>query len=315
MHENCLFTTMSKPRRPKRKVSGIVLLDKPLGCSSNQALLRVRSLYQADKAGHTGSLDPLATGLLPICLGQATKLCGYLLDSDKCYLATVKLGEQTRTGDVEGDVIARSDAALVTQGDIEAVLPKFLGVIQQIPPMYSALQQGGVRLYALAREGIEVAREARAVTIHSLQLSSFSAGQFQLDVRCSKGTYIRTLVEDIAKAVGQCAHLVALRRTGVSPFQAPLMLTLDRLEQAARQGIPDLDALLLPSLAAFTDWPQLTVSDVQAHQLSRGQAVRVEGNLGTELIAVKRLDGQLCCLAAINSAGLLAPKRWLADET
>lgn len=304
---------MSKPRRPKRKVTGIVLLDKPLGCSSNQALLRVRSLYQAEKAGHTGSLDPLATGLLPICLGQATKLCGYLLDSDKRYLATAKLGEQTRTGDVEGEVIARSDAMRITQTDLEAALPKFLGAILQVPPMYSALQQGGVRLYALAREGIEVAREAREITIHALHIVSFGEGQFQLDVRCSKGTYIRTLIEDIAAALGQCAHLIALRRTEVSPFQSQTMLTLDELERVSNQGLPALDALLQPALTAFAGWPQVTVDEAQVRQLSHGQAIRVEGHFGPELIAVKGPDDQLRCLAVLTQEGLLTPKRWLGD--
>lgn len=305
---------MSKPRRPQRKVTGIILLDKPLACSSNQALLRVRSLYQAEKAGHTGSLDPLATGLLPVCLGQATKLCGYLLDSDKRYLATAKLGERTRTGDAEGEVIARSDASQVTRDQLEAVLPKFLGTIHQVPPMYSALQQGGVRLYALAREGIEVPREAREITIHALRLVSFDGGQFQLDVRCSKGTYIRTLIEDIAAAFGQCAHLIALRRTEVSPFHAQSMVTLDELEKASIQGLSALDALLQPALTACAGWPQVTVTPSQAHHLSRGQAIRVEGNLSPELTVVKGQDSQLLCLAVTNREGLLAPKRWLVDE-
>jgi tRNA pseudouridine55 synthase len=290
-----------------------VLLDKPLGCSSNQALLRVRSLYQAEKAGHTGSLDPLATGLLPICLGQATKLCAYLLDSDKRYLATAKLGERTRTGDAEGDVIARSDATGVSRSDLEAVLPRFLGDIRQVPPMYSALQQGGVRLYALAREGIEVERKAREITIHALTVVSFDEGQFQLDVRCSKGTYIRTLIEDIASALDQCAHLIALRRTEVSPFQSHSMLTLDELERVSNQGLLALDELLQPGLSAFVGRPQVSVDEAQVHQLSHGQAIRVEGHFGAELIAVKGAGGQLCCLAQINQEGLLTPKRWLGD--
>lgn len=304
---------MSKPRRPKRKITGILLLDKPLGCSSNQALLRVRSLYQAEKAGHTGSLDPLATGLLPICLGQATKLCGYLLDSDKRYLATAKLGEKTRTGDAEGEVIAHSDATTVTQAKLETILPKFLGTIQQVPPMYSALKQDGLRLYTLAREGIEVVREPREVTIHALNLVNFSQGQFQLDVRCSKGTYIRTLAEDIAAALGQCAHLVALRRVEVSPFSQPRMVTLDELEEAAKQGLPTLDGLLNPTLAAFAHWPQVTVDEQQAHSLLRGQAVRIPHVLDTEWFAVKDSAGQMLCIAQMDPNGALAPKRWLGE--
>lgn len=305
---------MSKPRRPKRKVTGILLLDKPLGCSSNQALQRVRNLYQAEKAGHTGSLDPLASGLLPICLGQATKICGYLLDSDKRYLATARLGEKTRTGDAEGEVVAHSDATVVTQAQLEAILPKFLGVIQQVPPMYSALKQDGLRLYALAREGIEVVREPRAVTIHSLNLTSFSQAQFQLDVRCSKGTYIRTLVEDIAAALGQCAHVAALRRTEVSPFIQPSMVTLDELEATARQGLPALDELLAPTLTAFAHWPQVIVDEQQSRFLLRGQAVKIPQVSGVEWVAVKDLAGQMLCIAQIDASGALAPKRWLADE-
>lgn len=304
---------MSKPRRPKRTVSGILLLDKPLGCSSNQALQRVRSLYQAEKAGHTGSLDPLATGLLPICLGQATKLCGYLLDSDKRYLATAKLGEQTRTGDAEGEVVARSNAIAVTQAQLEAALPKFLGTIQQVPPMYSALKQDGLRLYALAREGIEVVREPRAVTLHELKLVCFGDGFFQLEVHCSKGTYIRTLIEDIAAAMGQCAHLTALRRTEVAPFSKPPMVSLDELEQTAKEGLPALDALLCPILTAFSHWPQLTVDTAQAQALSRGCALSLSGAPQPGRYAVKDEVGAMICVAQMDESGVLAPKRWLRD--
>lgn len=304
---------MSKPRRPKRIVSGIVLLDKPLGCSSNQALQRVRSLYQAEKAGHTGSLDPLATGLLPICLGQATKLCGYLLDSDKGYLATVQFGEQTVTGDAEGAVLRRTDATGLTATQIEAVLPRFIGATQQIPPMYSALKVEGQRLYALAREGVEIEREPRTITVHALKLRHFEAGLAELEVHCSKGTYVRTLAEDIAVAMGQCAHLKALRRTAVTPFDPQRMLTLDELEATAQQGLAALDARLLPTAAGLAHWPQLTVGTDQAVALRHGKALPWDMPIGPGLQAVMGPDGQLLCLVEQDATGFLAPKRWLAD--
>ncbi|MGH8456021.1 MAG: tRNA pseudouridine(55) synthase TruB [Stenotrophobium sp.] len=304
---------MSKLRRPKRKVSGILLLDKPAGFTSNQALQRVRGLYQAEKAGHTGSLDPLATGLLPVCLGQATKLCGYLLDSDKRYLATAKLGVKTRTADADGEVVSHSDPASVTQAMLEAVLPQFTGAIRQIPPMYSALKQQGRRLYELAREGLEVERAPRDVVIHALELIAFDDGQFQIDVRCSKGTYVRTLAEDIAAAIGQCAHLTALRRLEVTPFRAPRLVLPEQLEAAAGQGFEALDALLIPSAAAFADWPSVTVDEERAHYLLRGQAVRVAGAPREGLLAVLDSVGSLLCIAQMNEDGMVAPKRWLAD--
>ncbi|MGH8431877.1 MAG: tRNA pseudouridine(55) synthase TruB, partial [Solimonas sp.] len=226
------MTTPSRPRIPRRAVNGILLFDKPRGFSSNDALQRVKRLFRAEKAGHTGNLDPLATGLLPICFGQATKLCGHLLDSDKRYLARVKPGEKTTTGDTEGEVIQRSDAGLLSREALEAVLPAFTGTIRQVPPMYSALKHQGQRLYELAREGVEVERQPREVAIHELRLTAFEPGGFELDVRCSKGTYIRTLAEDLAAALGQCAHLVALRRTEVAPFEGAIR-TWEDLQAAA----------------------------------------------------------------------------------
>ena len=305
---------MSKPRRRKRKVNGILLLDKPIGCSSNQALLRVRALYEAEKAGHTGSLDPLATGLLPICLGQATKLCGYLLDSGKRYLATARFGEKTRTGDAEGEVMGRSDMTRVSRDDLIAMLPKFTGVIQQVPPMFSALKHDGLRLYALAREGVEVAREPREVTIHALELVAFDAGTAIFDIRCSKGTYIRTLVEDIAEAMAQCAHLTALRRIEVDPFDGARMITLDQVETLSQQGLEALDQLLLPTAAALKTWPRVVLDVDRAHYMRRGHAVRVAGAPSNGDLAVFDAQGSVLCLAQIDTNGMVAPKRWLADD-
>jgi tRNA pseudouridine55 synthase len=304
---------MSKPRRPKRKVNGILLLDKPAGYSSNQALQQARRFYQAEKAGHTGSLDPLATGLLPICFGQATKLCGYLLDSNKRYLATARLGEKTNTGDAEGEVIARSDASTLSRVALEAVIPQFLGEIQQVPPMYSALKREGQRLYELARQGLEVEREPRAVTIHRLELLDFSAGRIVVDVSCSKGTYVRTLLEDLAAASGHCAHLTALRRLEVAPFNSPEMITEQQLETLSNQGFEALDEILVPLASVFSDWGKVQVDADRAHYLSRGQAVRVAGSPSKGSVAVMDPAGSMLCIGEIDDSGLVAPKRWLTD--
>lgn len=302
---------MIKTRVPRRAVDGILLLDKPLGWSSNDALQKVRRLFRAEKGGHTGSLDPLATGLLPLCFGQATKLCGHLLDSDKRYLARVKLGEKTATGDAEGDVIARSDATTVTRAALEAALPAFTGVISQVPPMYSAVKHQGRRLYELAREGTEVERAPREVTIHGLALGSFEDGVFELDIRCSKGTYVRTLAEDLAAALGQVAHLVGLRRTEVAPFQGE-MVTLEMLLAAAEQGEDRLDAFLQDAVVAVADWPQVRVEADRAHYLAHGQPVRVVGAPRSGRVAVLSLEGRLLGLAEMNPDGLVAPRRWMA---
>ncbi|HSW13182.1 MAG TPA: tRNA pseudouridine(55) synthase TruB [Solimonas sp.] len=305
------MTTPNRPRTPRRAVNGILLFDKPRGFSSNDALQRVKRLFRAEKAGHTGNLDPLATGLLPICFGQSTKLCGYLLDSDKRYVARVKLGEKTATGDTEGEVVQRSDASALTREAIEAVLPAFTGPIQQIPPMYSALKHQGQRLYELAREGIEIERQPREVTIHGLQLTAFAPGEFEIDVHCSKGTYIRTLAEDIAAALGQCAHLVALRRTVVSPFVGEV-LTWEALEAAAREGESELDRCLLDPASAVGDWAQVRVDADRAHYMSRGQAVRIAGAPKAGRVAVLDPEGRLLGLAEVDADGMVAPKRWMS---
>jgi tRNA pseudouridine55 synthase len=297
---------MQKSRVPRRKVDGILLLDKPLGLSSNTALQIVRRLYNADKAGHTGSLDPLATGLLPICLGEATKLCGYLLDADKRYRASVRLGSRTSTGDAEGQVVATSDPALLDRAALEAAIPRFLGEIEQVPPMYSALKRDGEPLYRLARAGIEVERKARRVRIGELRLLHWGGTEFEFEAACSKGTYVRTLAEDWAAAVGQQAHLSALRRTGLEPFDAAAMVGLERLESLA----PDQrDALLLPPAAALAGWPRLEVDAGLAQRLARGQAVRA--GQGSGLHAVFGPDGRLLGIAEADGAGTLAPRRWL----
>jgi tRNA pseudouridine55 synthase len=301
-------------RRQRRDVTGILLLDKPYGISSNEALQRVKTRYRADKAGHTGSLDPLATGVLPICLGDATKLCGVLLESDKGYLATVRLGARTSTGDAEGEIIETSDPSGLRRTDIEAVLPQFAGVIQQVPPMYSALKRDGQPLYALARAGIEIEREPREVAVHQLELKAFDTTEFKLEVRCSKGTYIRTLAEDIVRAVGHCAHLSGLRRTAVSPFEGKAVVGLEQLDAAADDLA--LDALLMPPAEGLRHWPQAVVDEPAARDLSHGRPVNAAPYaLGLGQVAVLDRQGNLLALAEVTADGRIWPRRWLQSSS
>lgn len=298
--------------RAQRDVSGILLLDKPAGMTSNAALQQVRRRYGAAKAGHTGSLDPLATGLLPICLGQATKLSGLLLDADKRYVVRAAVGACTDTADAEGAVTRRSDPAQLTRAALEAALPRFSGEILQRPPMYSALKHQGQRLYALARQGQEVEREARPVRIHQMTLLALGPDAFELDVRCSKGTYIRSLVEDLAAAVGQCAHVAALRRLEAGPFRAPEMVTPEALERAAEQGLDALDALLLPPLAGLEGWSRVTVPPAQAGRLAQGQSVQATPPPPAGPVAVLDGAGTLLGIADAGADGVLAPRRWMS---
>ncbi|MGB5452059.1 MAG: tRNA pseudouridine(55) synthase TruB [Sedimenticolaceae bacterium] len=295
-----------------RPISGILLLDKPLGLSSNQALQGVKRLYDARKAGHTGSLDPLANGMLPICFGDATKISAFLLDADKYYWFRVKLGETTATGDTEGDILQTRPVEGITAERIEQALAGFRGEVEQLPPMYSALKHKGKRLYELAREGVEVEREPRKVMIHGLVLGDLDLPEFELTVHCSKGTYVRTLAEDIGEALGCGAHVTALRRTGVGPYTGHPMYTMDQLQAAADEGQAALDGLLLPIDTALSDWPEVRVNADTAFYLKQGQAVLVpkaptEGGVriyqGDEFIAV----GQ------VQDDGRIAPKRLMTE--
>ncbi len=295
-------------RRPRRAVDGILLLDKPVGLSSNAALQLVKRLYNADKAGHTGSLDPLASGLLPVCLGQATKLSGLLLDADKRYRAVVQLGARTATGDAEGAVVASSDPAALTRAALEQAMAAFTGDILQVPPMYSALKRDGQPLYALARAGLEVERQPRQVSIRELRLLDFGGGRFEFEVACSKGTYIRTLAEDWSAAAGQQAHLRSLRRTGLAPFDAAAMLSLEQVQAAAAAG--SADSLLLPLAAALPGWRRLQVSAEQAARLAHGQPVPAEGAAGP--VALFGRGGEVLGIGELDGAGRLAPRRWLS---
>lgn len=303
---------MARRRTKKnfRKLSGILLLDKPLGMSSNQALQRVRHLFKAEKAGHTGSLDPLATGMLPVCFGEATKVSAYLLDSDKTYQTTAQLGETRATGDAEGDVLQARAVPDLNAVDLPALLEAFTGDIQQVPPMYSALKKDGKPLYALARQGIEVERKARPVTIHDLQLLAQRETALDLSVHCSKGTYIRTLVEDMGEQLGCGAYVSMLRRTAVTPFSGA-MHTLESLQHLAEQGLEALDALLLPIDHALPHLPTLTLDAAGIECLRHGQRRRVDNVADTELLRVYSDEGVFVGLAHV-AAGVLSPKRLMS---
>jgi tRNA pseudouridine55 synthase len=249
---------------------GILLLDKPLGLSSNSAVQRVRRAFGRIKAGHTGSLDPLASGMLPICLGEATKVAGYLLEGDKEYEFTMHMGSRTATGDLEGEVVETCEVPRDLMSQLRTAIAAFHGEIRQVPPMYSALKRDGQPLYRLARQGIEVQREARVITIHALELLGVAGDEATLRVRCSKGTYVRVLAEDLARAIGSCAYLSALRRTAVAPFPAGSLVSLDAVE--TNPGA----IKLLPPDAALPQLAEVLVDEAAAERLRMGQEVPCE---------------------------------------
>ena len=259
-------------KRKRQAIHGVLLLNKPLGISSTQALGRAKWLMAAEKAGHTGTLDPLADGLLPLCFGHATKLAHDLLDADKTYVADIVLGQSTTTGDKEGDVIFSSNE-VITRQQWDAILPQFLGEIAQVPPMYSALKKDGKPLYELARAGVEVEREARQVTIVALETLKFDYPHVELKVRCSKGTYIRTLAEDMGKALGVGAHLSGLHRTQVGDLDIANAMTLEQLEQ-----VPETERskVLLPLDALLQNCPALQLSQTEAQRFVQGQRLKVD---------------------------------------
>jgi tRNA pseudouridine55 synthase len=296
----------TSPKIQRRHLSGVFLLNKPLGISSNAALQRVRWLYRAEKGGHTGALDPLASGLLPICLGEATKFSHYLLDSTKRYQTTIYLGHSTTTGDVEGDVLFEQAVPELTQAKIEQVLAPFVGDIQQVPPMYSALKKEGRPLYELARKGIEIEREARPITIEALELLSFTENSLTLDVTCSKGTYIRVLGEDIAKALNTFGHLTYLHRIKTGQFDLIPSYTIEYLESLTEF---ERDALLLPVFAPVDHFTRVQVPQGRAEYFSRGMESNIEHAAETEVLV---FDGEKCLgLAEITDKKRLVPKRVL----
>lgn len=292
-------------KRIKRPLHGVLLLDKPSGISSNQALQQAKRLFQAAKAGHTGSLDPLATGLLPVCFGEATKFSHYLLDADKSYRAVIKLGVTTTTGDAEGEVLHTSSVHIVP-GQIEGILSKFTGPILQVPPMYSALKHQGQPLYAYARNGVEVERTARQVAIHDIRLQNFAQDELEIEVDCSKGTYIRTLAEDIGNALGCGGHLKRLRRLTTGHFQLQDALTLEQLEIMTME---QRDRSLLPVEASIQYLPEITLDEDSAYYLQRGQAVWKSGAIPAGALRLYGVDGVFLGIGEPTPDGKIAPKR------
>ncbi|WP_313281120.1 tRNA pseudouridine(55) synthase TruB [Stutzerimonas balearica] len=305
---------MAQVKRIRRSVSGIILLDKPRGFTSNAALQKVRWLLNAEKAGHTGSLDPLATGVLPLCFGEATKFSQYLLDADKAYETVAQLGVTTSTADAEGDVLERRPVAL-SAADIEAVLPRFRGDIQQVPPMHSALKRDGQPLYKLARAGEVVEREARSVTITRLELLEVIGDRVRLAVSCSKGTYIRTLVEDIGRALGCGAHVAELRRTQAGPFVLADTVSLEALEQAHGEGGSEaLDRFLKPVDCGLQHWPLLSFSEHSAYYWLHGQPVRVPDAPAFGMVRVQDQNGRFIGIGEVSDDGRVAPRRLIRSE-
>ncbi|MCE0732687.1 tRNA pseudouridine(55) synthase TruB [Halomonas sp. G15] len=301
-------------RRRGLPVNGVLLLDKPAGMSSNHALQRARRLFQAQKAGHTGTLDPMATGLLPVCFGEATKFSAHLLASDKVYRTRVELGVVTDTGDAEGEVVERLAVPALNTTDVEAVLARFHGEIEQVPPMYSALKHQGRKLYELAREGKSIERAARRVTVYDARLVAFEGSAFELEVKVSKGTYVRTLAEDIGRALGSGAHISVLRRLATGPFGAEGMLTLEALT-----ALPDQDAreaTLLPVDILAAHLPRLEVDADAARRLTHGQSARADtGGLAVGDTARLYCDEAFLGLGAVTTPQEVAPKRLLSTAT
>ncbi len=301
---------MGRKRSFRRDVSGILLLDKPLGMTSNEALQKVKRYYKARKAGHTGSLDPLATGMLPLCFGEATKVSAFLLDADKRYRLGATLGVTTETGDSEGAVIEERPVPPLDETKVEEALARFRGEIEQIPPMYSALKHEGERLYNLARKGVEVKREPRRVTIHALELIAMGDDWLELEVHCSKGTYVRTLAEDIGEALGCGAHVSELRRTQVGPYDDPdAMVTMEQVEAAAEEGFAALDALLLPIESALAHWPAVTLNEDSAYYLRQGQPVLVPRAPTSGMVRLFEAAGRFIGAGEIQDDGRVAPRR------
>lgn len=304
-------------RRKGRPVNGILLLNKPLGMSSNGALQKVRYLFSAAKAGHTGSLDPLASGVLPICLGEATKFTQFLLDADKRYRATFRFGMATASGDADGEVVSEQGAEGLIQQQVESVLPDFRGDIEQVPSMYSALKHQGQPLYKLARKGVEIERKARPVTIYSLDMMGFRPGQFaeaDVDIHCSKGTYVRTLAEDIGQQLGCGAYVSKLHRSAAGPFDESETVTLEQLEELReQQGAEFLDSLLKPMDAGIQHMMSVELSEDMAFYFRQGQPMMVpqayrEGEEG-DIVRVFEANGPFLGVGEVTDDGRVAPKR------
>lgn len=310
-------------RRPKgRLVDGVILLDKPTGESSNHVLQRVKRIYNAAKAGHTGALDPLATGMLPICLGEATKFSSHLLDADKRYLVTAKLGQRTDTSDSDGEVVQTRSIEFSEQLLLDS-LAHFRGDTMQVPSMYSALKHQGQPLYKYARQGIEIEREARPITVFELNFIGLEADELTLDIHCSKGTYIRTIIDDLGEMLGCGAHVIMLRRTSVAGYPYEKMVTIEQLEALLEQAYSEdrpprelLDPLLLPMDTAVSDLPAVNVADDIGSYLLHGNPVQVAGLVPNQLVRITLGDNaRFIGIGMMNDDGLLAPKRLVVFQS
>ncbi|WP_318514147.1 tRNA pseudouridine(55) synthase TruB [Photobacterium leiognathi] len=309
-------------RRKGRPINGVILVDKPTGISSNDTLQKVKRIFFAQKAGHTGALDPLATGMLPICFGEATKFSQFLLDSDKRYRVIAKLGERTDTSDSDGEVVETREVK-VERGQLERCIAKFRGTTDQIPSMYSALKYKGRKLYEYAREGVEVPRESRKITVYSVDLLRFENNEVEMELHVSKGTYIRTIVDDLGEMLGCGAHVIMLRRTGVSNFPYERMVTIEQLQAMLDDAKANdvepgtvLDPLLLPTDTAVQDLPEVNILPAIAVHVLNGNPVQA-GRVPAEGTLVRITVGQereFIGVGVIDAKGILAPKRVMANE-
>ena len=300
-------------RRRGRPVDGILILDKPAVVSSNRALQMAKRLYFAAKAGHTGSLDPLASGVLPLCFGEATKFSQYLLDADKAYQSTFVLGVATATGDAEGEVLEIRDASEITEADVSRALTAFRGEIEQVPSMFSAIKQDGQPLYKLARQGIEVERKARKVVIKQLELRAFRGGdrpEVDIYLECSKGTYVRSIAEDLGKALGSGAHVSALRRTRAGPFSIEDSVSMTTLEALkSNEQVAEMDALLLPADTALGGLPLVRLTESGGYYIRQGQPVQVPNAPSDGMVRVALETGEFLGIGEILDDGRVAPRR------
>ena len=300
---------MGRRRVRGRDVNGILLLDKPSGITSNDALQQVKRLFYAKKAGHTGSLDPLASGVLPICMGEATKVSAFLLDADKRYQVRCQLGVRTTTADAESEMVETRPVGSWSAEQIETVFDQFRGSIEQIPPMYSALKHQGQRLYKLARQGVEVEREPRPVDIYELTLTGQGDDWIDIHVHCSKGTYIRTLAEDIGEKLGCGAHVSALRRSTVGPYGDGQLVTLDQLQDLKENDMHAMDDLLLPIESALSQWPDVDLSTDAAFYLQQGQPVLVPHAPTSGWVRLYEGNRSFLGMGEILDDGRVAPRR------
>ncbi|ERP90328.1 pseudouridylate synthase [Alcanivorax sp. MD8A] len=305
---------MAKRRPRGRNISGILLLDKVTGVSSNGALQMAKKMFAAAKAGHTGSLDPLATGMLPICFGEATKFSQFLLESDKSYRVTAKLGVTTETGDADGEVVKTTEVT-ASAADIEDALMSFMGDIEQIPSMYSAIKHEGVPLYKLAREGKTVERKPRAVTIYDIRILRIEGDELEFEVDCSKGTYVRSLVEDTGDKLGCGGHVTVLHRLSAGPYPAEKMLTLEQLGNIkAEGGFEAIDELLLPLSTSVADWPRVELGDNAAYYIQQGQPVMASDRPVDGWVSVyKASSGEFLGVGEVLEDGRIAPRRLVSN--